>query len=213
MTPIARTLILIVAAATPLAATAQELGAPIDDDPRLEEANRAMADRRYQVALESYDAILAAAPQRLDVRARRAIALLSLGEADAAEQEIRAIRERLEAKLERDVRQAPDDPDLLARLARVQSESGEHRAALLSARRVLRLRPDSAEAHFALGNVLYRAGDNVAALASYDRALSLDPTRTEVYAARSAARQRAGDQRGAAADLLRVRDGSCRVSH
>jgi tetratricopeptide (TPR) repeat protein len=208
-----RLLILIVAVAAPFGATAQEPGRASIDDPRLEEANRAMADGRHEVALERYDAVLLEDPQRLDVRASRAIALFSLGESEAAEEEIRAIRQRQLADLERDLQRAPDDTSLLARLARVQSELEDHDAALVSARRVLRLQPDSAEAHFALGNVLYRAGEAVAALDSYDRALSLDPTMTQAYAARSAARQRAGNQRGAAADLLHVRDGSCHVSH
>lgn len=175
-------------------------------DPLVSQGDRALRAGQYSEALARFDAVLRRSPDRLEVRARRAIALFGLGQATAAGEEIREIRRRRMANLDSALQRQADDVALLLRAARARSELQDHEAALAHARRATALAPSLAEAHFTLGNVLYRAGRLREALGSYDRALLLDPGKTEAYAARGTARRRTGDYAGAASDLRRVRE-------
>jgi tetratricopeptide (TPR) repeat protein len=194
-------------AALPTDAVATEqAGTAASEASQLTEGDSALAAGHHREALENYNALLERAPDRLDVRAKRAIALFGLGHLDAARQEMRTIRLRTVDGLESELRQQPDDASLLGRVARLRSKLRDDEAALAHARHLANLQPASAEAHFTLGNVLYRAGQVRAAEDSYNLALSLDHGKAEAYVARAAARVRMGDRAGAAADLQRARE-------
>jgi tetratricopeptide (TPR) repeat protein len=188
------------------AVTTVQAGTAASEESRLTQGDSALAAGHHREALESYNAFLDRAPDRLDVRAKRAIALFRLGHLDAARQEMRTIRLRTINGLESELRQRPDDASLLGRVARLHSELRDDEAALAHARHLVEVQPASAEAHFTLGNVLYRAGQVRAAQDSYDLALSHDHRKTEAYVARAASRLRMGDRAGAADDLRRARE-------
>jgi tetratricopeptide (TPR) repeat protein len=116
----------------------------------LDEAVDALQARRYDEALGRFDAVLAVEsqpPARAFALNKRGVALIALGDREAAEA---AFRDALAA--------VADYPGALVNLGNMLLEAGEGDEAIAHYRRALTADPDNAGAHFNLGVALKRAG-------------------------------------------------------
>ncbi len=128
---------------------------------------------KFDAASEALDKVAAADKDYPGLSLERAVLFEASGQAQKA-------LEMYEAALAK----APDDPDLMLRVAAAQVSAGKEnlgRAEELL-RKVLQLRPNNGEVQYYMGRVLLAKGTSLAeALRYFERAADLDPNRAEYF--------------------------------
>jgi tetratricopeptide (TPR) repeat protein len=115
-------------------------------------------------ALTQYGAAIAADPSYHQAYLNRAVLRLSTGDLDGASSDA-----------EHAARLKPEDPAVLALLARTMTEQGRLPEALSVADEVLRLAPGHSDAWFARGKILYRMERPEEAVVAFRNALGANP--------------------------------------
>jgi type IV pilus assembly protein PilF len=133
---------------------------------RIELAKAYFAEGSHAIALEEVNRALEAAPQRADAHSLRALALMRLGEPEAARQ-----------SMEQALRIAPEDPALQNNMGWLLCETGKVAESLPYFDRALAQRRYLAPANAAMnaGTCSLRLGDRVRAERYFQRALQADP--------------------------------------
>jgi tetratricopeptide (TPR) repeat protein len=172
--------------------------------------------RRFPEALASYDAALAAAPDRVDIEVNRGTVLLELDRFDEAlasfDQALERDPDNVAALINRgnacikDKRFAealrsydsalalePDQVGALTDRCVALAEMDRFDEALASADQAVRVGPHVVAAHVNRGNALMKLARLEEALASYDEALTLDPEQVDANFNASLARLCLGD--------------------
>lgn len=153
-------------AGRPHLARAFELAHRLTERDRLGiEAWRAVVDKDFPAAIDSYRRLLASYPAERDGYAALARLLIGEGRGDDA---LRVIQDGL--------RMDPQWPELYNVLATAHASRRRVHQALAAARRYVELAPDLANAHDSLGLALQVLGRYEEAEAAYRRALDLNPT-------------------------------------
>ncbi|HVS63543.1 MAG TPA: tetratricopeptide repeat protein [Thermoanaerobaculia bacterium] len=151
----------------PLLAPVAELGRSVHL--QLAQANRAMEDRRFDAAADSYRSVLELEPDDVAARHGLAVALLELGDVPAALEHLEDALRRVPAEGEQARLQRID---ILGALAAVHLRQGNDDEAIESLDAVLALDADRLDVRSQRGDALARRGRLEEAIAEYDRILA-----------------------------------------
>jgi len=142
---------------------------------------------------------------QLNRLASATLAASHLGDDSAAANDFdQTVRLRIE-KLDRIIRQHPDDAPAYVQRGFARVEYRDLQGAIDDYSQAIRLDPRNVDAYYYRGKVYCKQGRKQAALKEYDEALRIDPNRTDVYVTRAALRLELGDREGAAEDFGRAR--------